>query len=638
MRWTISVLLILCVFVSDAQVRTNYTSQGKYELSRGRYASAITLLNKAIKQYSVNAEAYFLRGVSKYELDDFLGAETDFTEAVGINPKNYEAFLFRGVSRSRMLKFKEAFEDFNHATTLNEDDQRIYLNRALASLHLERYVDVISDCNRVVELEKADGYTYVIRGEAQSGLEMYRVAIADFERAMELDTADMRPILHRGMARTKLKEYDPAIADFNLAMKMDTANMLPIFHRGIAQMEMGKYPEALADFNVVIERHPNNSVVFLNRAILYSDMKKNQEALTDYNAVVRLNPKNVLGYFNRGNLKFNTKDYDGALTDYDKVIDLFPEFVEAHEHRASIYRMQKKRTSYEQAIQEIEQLKMELSISDADLKYQQHVRLMKLTNLKGDFESVAIGASRIQYQTVDIRLLPIYRFTPFPDVNKNIRLYDGYGKPHYDMGIITLITNKEFTSESIIEAKLNSSINSGRSAIASHFRQGLYLGLLRRYAEANASFEKVLAADPDHVVVYFVRAVLRQVQLSELQKSYSDQAGIMVEGSAPEYLTLIDSMIQEIDSDYRKVIKLDSGMVFAYFNLGHLLASSEKYEEAVEQFGRAIEHSENFIEAYYNRGLIRILLGETPTGCADLSRAGELGMTEAYNVIKRYCE
>ena len=32
-----------------------------------------------------------------------------------------------------------------------------------------------------------------------------------------------------------------------------------------------------------------------------------------------------------------------------------------------------------------------------------------------------------------------------------------------------------------------------------------------------------------------------------------------------------------------------------------------------------------------------ILLSENHNGCRDLSRAGELGVTDAYRVMKRYC-
>jgi hypothetical protein len=52
---------------------------------------------------------------------------------------------------------------------------------------------------------------------------------------------------------------------------------------------------------------------------------------------------------------------------------------------------------------------------------------------------------------------------------------------------------------------------------------------------------------------------------------------------------------------------------------------------------KAIEIEPEFAEAYYNRGLTKIYLDDLDGAAVDLSRAGELGLTSAYNVIKRYC-
>ena len=43
-------------------------------------------------------------------------------------------------------------------------------------------------------------------------------------------------------------------------------------------------------------------------------------------------------------------------------------------------------------------------------------------------------------------------------------------------------------------------------------------------------------------------------------------------------------------------------------------------------------------DAYFNRGLVLIYLKDKEKGCIDLSRAGELGIQDAYSVINKYCE
>jgi lipoprotein NlpI len=56
----------------------------------------------------------------------------------------------------------------------------------------------------------------------------------------------------------------------------------------------------------------------------------------------------------------------------------------------------------------------------------------------------------------------------------------------------------------------------------------------------------------------------------------------------------------------------------------------------VADFTKAIELNPEFAEAYFNRGITRLYLKQDKLGTDDLSKAGELGIFKAYNVIKRY--
>ena len=130
---------------------------------------------------------------------------------------------------------------------------------------------------------------------------------------------------------------------------------------------------------------------------------------------------------------------------------------------------------------------------------------------------------------------------------------------------------------------------------------------------------------------------LGQIQLELSQQAHLKKIGLL-DVTDTVYQNRVEKLISQIEKDYRKVIELDSSMSFAHFNLGHVLATAERYEEAEIQFGLAASAKGNFIEANYNRGLIRLLLGKTTKACEDLSLAGELGFTDAYNVINRYCD
>jgi hypothetical protein len=58
---------------------------------------------------------------------------------------------------------------------------------------------------------------------------------------------------------------------------------------------------------------------------------------------------------------------------------------------------------------------------------------------------------------------------------------------------------------------------------------------------------------------------------------------------------------------------------------------------AVSDLDKAIALDPGFADAFYNKGLILIYLDLKTVGCGDMSTAGELGIQNAYHVMKRYC-
>ena len=77
---------------------------------------------------------------------------------------------------------------------------------------------------------------------------------------------------------------------------------------------------------------------------------------------------------------------------------------------------------------------------------------------------------------------------------------------------------------------------------------------------------------------------------------------------------------------------------YIQFNLGNLYCLSSRFVEAIDSYDKAIRLYPWLGSAYFNRGLVLIYLKDKEKGCIDLSRAGELGVEDAYSVIGRYCE
>ena len=74
-----------------------------------------------------------------------------------------------------------------------------------------------------------------------------------------------------------------------------------------------------------------------------------------------------------------------------------------------------------------------------------------------------------------------------------------------------------------------------------------------------------------------------------------------------------------------------------YLMLGESQMKLNMTAEALASFSKSIELDGQQGTAYYYRGLVRLGLKQKNLGCLDLSKAGELGVKEAYSMINMLC-
>ena len=104
---------------------------GRSALYYEDYVLSIQYFNQAISMKPWLYEPWFFRGVAKFYLDDFRGAESDCSEAIERNPYVINAYELRGLCRINQKKYREAISDYDRALRYNPDNQGLWHNRIL---------------------------------------------------------------------------------------------------------------------------------------------------------------------------------------------------------------------------------------------------------------------------------------------------------------------------------------------------------------------------------------------------------------------------------------------------------------------------------------------------------------------------
>lgn len=105
MKRILSLLIILAAFNTTllSQINTNRVMMmGRNALYYEDYVLAIQRFNSVITAKPYLSDPYFFRGLAKFYLEDYAGAESDCTLALNRSPFNAQYYTLRALCRVNM--------------------------------------------------------------------------------------------------------------------------------------------------------------------------------------------------------------------------------------------------------------------------------------------------------------------------------------------------------------------------------------------------------------------------------------------------------------------------------------------------------------------------------------------------------
>ncbi len=625
---------------------------GRNYLIDNRYRDAIDILNILLKADTTAYEGFFLRGVAKYNLDDLLGAEDDFSRAIRKNPVYTLAYHYRAITRSRLGNYDDALGDFQEAIELRPDMAGPYYSRGVTYLLSRQFEKAIADFDQFLIQEPRVADAYINRGTCYLLLKDTTRAYDNYNQAIRTNRISPEGYNRRGGLYLSQSKYEDALADFNTAIRCDSTYMLSYFNRAIVYANTKRPVQSIADFDHVLAIDSTLSIGFFNRAILRSQIGDFNNALLDYDKVAKLNPNNVLVYYNRAALNAQLGFLDAAIRDYSQAIKLYPDFANAYLNRAELRYIQhdiagsrEDRRLGEQKIAEYRSKLTDSTFSEYADTSKQFNRLLSFDADFGnrDFDDVSGG------QQVEITLLPLFRFSMMkPDSVEVIasRRYVNQAVDEFlqQAGVPRLrLTNQEsdLPNDSLFayDKRASDLLTADPRSWSNNFGRGVTQSLIRQYTNSITSYSKAIELAPSNPFLYINRSTTQAEMtdfISSIDNSYQK---ISFDNDPAARLRTTSTRTYSYDDaifDLNKAAKLLPDYAYIYYNRANLHCLSGNMPEAIEDYTRAIELFPNFAEAYYNRGLVQIYLKDTKKGLLDVSKAGELGISQAYEVLRRY--
>jgi tetratricopeptide (TPR) repeat protein len=642
MKKKLIIILLLLSQIAFSQINTNNAIHtGRSRLYFGNYVGAIETFNMVIKMKPYLPEPYFYRGAAKLELDDYRGAKKDLDKALEIKPFYPDAIMYRGIANYNLKDFNAALEDYSKAMELGGENADLLNNR----------------------------------GICKAALRDFEGAIEDYSKSIKLKSKNFNAYLNRSIAYQLEKQWDKSIADCNQLIRIKPNSPMGYMSRGLVKIEKEDFAGALRDFDVAVSFDPNNAFAYQNRGMVKQQLESYEAAIMDYDAAIRLDPYMASAYFNRGIAK-EMLGREGAQKDYDTASLLDPRFEkrpwQTQEERDKEQQVQQQQIAAWQQAQKagkngkttnttstVDTLNAASAQADKIDKDELRKRKMKANLAVADnrekpvfTDEVEEDNERIQDKNIDIRLLPNFEISTidkklsdgedigyFNLVIENLNALNNY-EPYLTISNRPQLSKKALDDYQLQIMAFSDRIGQNDNVSDNYLYRGFFESLTEQYNKAIADCDKAVKLNERNLLAYFMRANTRSKMIDaiEQQKASEQFAGFQKpNASSEEKNNATFELYSEVLTDYSVVLYMNPEFIFGYFNRGNIYCKSEKYFQAVEEFSKALEIEPEFAEAYYNRGLVKIFLNDVDGGAKDLSRAGELGIGEAYNVLKRYC-
>jgi hypothetical protein len=372
-----------------------------------------------------------------------------------------------------------------------------------------------------------------------------------------ITSAQLNEMLMKGYSFHQQGYLKEAQAIYQQILNLQPMHFDALQLAGAIAVETNHYEQALSLLSKAIKLQPNHGLIHYNLGIAFQELNQFKSAISSYDKAISLNPDFAGAYSNRGDALQATNQFKDAIASYDKAIDLNPGYFEAYSNRGnalqSLKQYQGAMASYEKAIR--------LNPHFAEAYSNQGNVLQELKQ----FETAVASYDQA------IRLNPNY-FEAYSNRGNALRK-----AKFYDF------------------------------AIASH-EQAIKLN--PQYAEAYCNRGNVYLAQRslDQAIVDFNKAINLKPQFFE---AYSNRGRAYLEFS--QY----DKAIADLD----KALSINPRYIPALMHRGNAikelkLVNATSAKLAMANYDQAISIDPECADAYFNKSLLKLLLGEYEEGWA----------------------
>ena len=535
--------------------------------------------------------------------------------------------------------------------------------RADVLAELKQYDLALQDINHLLHREPQSAALHFEKGSICLRKNDTICALDAFTQATEYDSQNPSNWSALGLVQLMQDKQEDALVSLSRSIEHGSKWAGDYINRAIIFYRKHNYRSALADYDKAVALAPRDAQCYYNRGVLRQELGDYNRALEDFTQAINFSPDQIEFYYQRGMVSLQLRQWQEALDDFNIIIKRYPYFLPAYYlaaqaetslgHGKEAYQLRQQAYTLEQQKDSIQSLQTNMQV--ADYQPQQRDRRKEFSALaaqnqesnseENKYDSDTRGTIQKRYTDVvnepniflsyyatktnaNALRQTNYSHATVDAYNRTMRLPASLRFTTQEMTLTADMVNQHFAQISSLSNQIDmleqlASPKSPNNAqlCASYIARAFEFALVQDYSSALDDVTRAILMDGQLYFAYFCRANWRYKLLE-----YKRAMGETTEKADFELMM----------RDYDYVISHLPDFSFAYYNKANMLCIQQDFKAAISYYDQAIAIDNDFAEAYFNRGLTYIYIGENEKGIADLSKAGELGIYQAYNLISRF--
>ena len=454
-----------------------------------------------------------------------------------------------------------------------------YFYRGVAKFYLDDYSGTVLDCTEAIQRNPYFPNSYELRGLAYINMGKFAEAIQDYKMATSM-SPDTRALWHNlALCHLEMDSLDQADSITNIIIRKwaKQADGYTIKAQVLMQKKDTTAAEVCIDKALEVDKFNLNALVA--KANILMSHEQYSEAIPYFDESIRLNSKSAGSLINRALCHYHLNRYREAMADYDQALEIEPRNFIGHYNRGLL------RANVGEDNLAIEDFNFILSIDPDDMMATFN-RATLLENI-GDYR----GAIR-DYTTV---------------INEFPKFLYGYERRAAARRMIGDNAGATRDEDHVLKEQIAQRY--GYSTPTSRQKNKT-----RKMSQVNIDDYQKLVEEDNH----------------EPEPTYESEYRGKVQNREQEAKLMLPN-----ENTYKLYKDAGQTAILTTFEQAFQQAQTGNISEAIAGFTQVIEQNDHIAEAYFNRGLLHLLLDDVPQAIPDLSKAGELGIYQAYNIIKR---